>query len=88
MQTYGVTLFYSTHEAMKAEKLAKEAQLKVRIIPTPEKIHASCGFSLKFELEEEGQLRKLLQEAEVKSEGFYHVKREGLKTDYELREDL
>ncbi|MGM0216364.1 DUF3343 domain-containing protein [Enterococcus sp. AZ109] len=88
MQTYGVTLFYSTHEAMKAEKLAKEAQLKVRIIPTPEKIHASCGFSLKFELAEEGQLRELLKEGNVKSEGFYHVTRVGLKTDYELREDL
>lgn len=48
MQTYGVALFYSTREAMKAEEIAKEAQLAVRIIPTPEKIHASCGFSLKY----------------------------------------
>lgn len=88
MQEYGVVLFYSTHEAMKAEKLAKEAQLKVRIIPTPEKIHASCGFSLKYELTEEAQLCGLLLSAEVKAEGFYRVKREGLKTDYELREDL
>ncbi|MEO1771459.1 MULTISPECIES: DUF3343 domain-containing protein [Enterococcus] len=86
MQEYGVVLFYSTHEAMKAEKLAKEAQLKVRIIPTPEKIHASCGFSLKYELAEEEILSTLLQQ--VKSESFYHVKREGLKTDYELRKDL
>lgn len=88
MQEYGVVLFYSTHEAMKAEKLAKEAQLKVRIIPTPEKIHASCGFSLKYELMEETRLSTLLLQAGVKAEGFYHVKREGLKTDYELREDL
>ena len=53
MQTYGVALFYSTREAMKAEEIAKEAQLAVRIIPTPEKIHASCGFSLKYPLKEE-----------------------------------
>ena len=53
MQTYGVALFYSTREAMKAEEIAKEAQLAVRIIPTPEKIHASCGFSLKYPLAEE-----------------------------------
>ncbi|EOH93132.1 DUF3343 domain-containing protein [Enterococcus pallens] len=88
MQEYGVVLFYSTHEAMKAEKLAKEAQLNVRIIPTPEKIHASCGFSLKYELAEEAALCARLLQAEVQAEGFYHVKREGLKTEYELREDL
>ena len=36
MQTYGVALFYSPREARKAEEIAKEAQLAVRIIPTPE----------------------------------------------------
>jgi hypothetical protein len=41
---------------MKAEEIAKEAQLAVRIIPTPEKIHASCGFSLKYPLKEEEAL--------------------------------
>lgn len=84
MQTYGVALFYSTREAMKAEEIAKEAQLAVRIIPTPEKIHASCGFSLKYPLAEEDMLRSLLTEAMIASEGFYHVVQEGLKTDYTL----
>ncbi|OTO73174.1 MULTISPECIES: DUF3343 domain-containing protein [unclassified Enterococcus] len=84
MQTYGVALFYSTREAMKAEEIAKKAQLAVRIIPTPEKIHASCGFSLKYPLAEEVSLTLLLTEAEIVSEGFYHASQEGLKTDYEL----
>ncbi|MGX7204989.1 DUF3343 domain-containing protein [Enterococcus pingfangensis] len=87
MQTYGVALFYSTREAMKAEEIAKEAQLAVRIIPTPEKIHASCGFSLKYPLAEESALISLLVSAQIASEGFYHVTREGLKTEYTLRED-
>ncbi|SET57674.1 Protein of unknown function [Enterococcus malodoratus] len=84
MQTYGVALFYSTREAMKAEKIAKEAQLAVRIIPTPEKIHASCGFSLKYPLNEEDSLSSLLAEEEIASEGFYHAIQEGLKTEYTL----
>ncbi|GCF93022.1 hypothetical protein NRIC_09130 [Enterococcus florum] len=87
MQTYGVTLFDSTHEAMKAEKAAKEAQLKVRIIPTPEKIHASCGFSLKYELSNEADLLALFQQMEIQTEGFYHATRDGLKTEYERRKD-
>ena len=84
MQTYGVALFYSTREAMKAEEIAKEAQLAVRIIPTPEKIHASCGFSLKYPLKEEEALMSLLTAAEIASEGFYHAALEGLKTNYIL----
>lgn len=87
MQTFGIALFYSTREAMKAEELAKEAQLAVRIIPTPEKIHASCGFSLKYPLTEEAQLQTLLQEQKIASEGFYHGTQIGLKTEYQLRED-
>lgn len=86
METYGVALFYSTREAMKAEKIAKEAQLAVRIIPTPETIHASCGFSLKYDLDEEAQLIALLDKAAIASEGFYQAQREGLKTAYQKKQ--
>lgn len=79
MQTYGVALFYSTREAMKAEEIAKEAQLAVRIIPTPEKIHASCGFSLKYPLAEEDMLRSLLTEAMIASEGFLSCRPRGVE---------
>lgn len=86
MQTYGVALFYSTREAMKVEEIAKKAQLAVRIIPTPERIHASCGFSLKYSLSEEAQLRELLDQSAIISEGFYHANQTGLKINYELLE--
>lgn len=89
MQTYGIVLFYSTREAMKAEALLKEkAQLNVRIIPTPETIHASCGFSLKYQLADEAQLLQLLHQADIKREGIYTATRDGLKTQYQLREEL
>lgn len=42
---YGVALVPSTRQAMEGEKLAKAAGLAVRIIPTPGKLDASCGFS-------------------------------------------
>lgn len=48
MKSYGVVLFHSTREAMRAELMCQSAKLSVRIIPTPEKIYLSCGFSLKF----------------------------------------
>ena len=84
MEKFGIVLFYSTHDAMAAEELAKKKQMKVRIIPTPEKIYASCGFSLKITLEEEAAIRELFTAEQVAYENFYHVKRDGLAVTYEL----
>lgn len=87
MQTYGIMLFYSTREAMEAEKILKEAQQSVRIIPTPETIHASCGFSLKYQLEDESQIVSLVDSHQIVREGIYTAQREGLKTTYQIREE-
>ena len=38
-----VISFQSTHDAMRAEKLFQEHDIKGLIIPTPRKISASCG---------------------------------------------
>ena len=52
-ETYGIALVPSTRQAMEGEALAKAAGLAVRIIPTPGKLDASCGFSLRYELADE-----------------------------------
>lgn len=80
---YGVILFYSTQEAMKAEQLAKGNHLQVRIIPTPEKIFASCGFSLKYDLTEEAVVRQLFDDQGINYDTFYHADRQGLAVTYE-----
>ena len=54
METYGIALFYNTKDAMQAEAEARRRQIKARIVPTPGKIYASCGFSLRYDLKEEG----------------------------------
>ena len=48
MNRYLVT-FFSTHHALKAEKLLKEKIKGVTLIPTPREISSECGFSLFLE---------------------------------------
>ena len=84
MKTYGIVLFFSTQAAMKAERLAQQEHFQARIIPTPEKIHASCGFFFYITLEEEAAIRELFTAEQVAYENFYHVKRDGLAVTYEL----
>ena len=80
---YGVALVPSTRQAMEGEKLAKAAGLAVRIIPTPGKLDASCGFSLRYELSGEEVLYHFLQDLSVRTDGWYHATRQGLSTEYE-----
>ena len=80
METYGIALFYNTKDAMQAEAEAKRHQIKARIVPTPGKIYASCGFSLRYDLEEEGAL---LAQCGLSCENLYHAVRDGLKVSYE-----
>lgn len=79
---YGVALVPSTKQAMEGEKLAKAAGLAVRIIPTPGKLDASCGFSLRYELADEAALTALLDEEELAWVALYHACRQGLTVTY------
>ena len=79
---YGVVLVPSTRQAMEGEKLAKAAGLAVRIIPTPGKLDASCGFSLRYELADEAALTALLDEKGLPWAALYHACRQGLAVTY------
>lgn len=83
MEQYGIALFYNTRDAMAAEKAAKEQALRARIIGTPGKIKATCGFCLKYDVAEEGPLRDLIRRGQWRTEGFFHVVQDGLAFTYE-----
>ena len=47
---YCVVLFYSTSLAVRVEKIAKKAGLKVKLIPTPRHLSSDCGTALRLEI--------------------------------------
>jgi len=38
--------FFSTHHALKAEKILKNISSRIDLIPTPREINSECGFSV------------------------------------------
>ena len=58
--SYYTLAFDSTHMAVAAEKYLS-AQIAVSVMPTPRKITASCGISLRVELENGERLKELLK---------------------------
>ncbi len=43
-----ILVFKSTHTALKAESLLKEDEIEFRLIPTPGRLVAGCGLSIRF----------------------------------------
>ncbi|MCK4613676.1 MAG: DUF3343 domain-containing protein [Thermoplasmata archaeon] len=58
-----VALFYSTSLAIRGEKIAKGAEIKVRLIPTPRHLSSDCGIALRFEEKDKDAIIKLFAEA-------------------------
>lgn len=63
MSVYGVVLFHTTSAALRAEKVALGAGLKVKLIPTPRQFSSDCGMSLRFDREQEAAMREAMQHA-------------------------
>ena len=82
MERYGLILFPETREAMTAEKEGRAHGFAVRIVPTPGKLVASCGFSLRYELVDEAALTALLDEEGLAWVALYHACRQGLTVTY------
>ena len=58
--SYYTLAFDSTHMAVAAEKYLS-ARIAVSVMPTPRKITASCGISLRVELEDGQRLMEALE---------------------------
>ena len=67
----GVVLFASTHFAIRAEKLAKEKGLAVKLIPVPRHLSSDCGVCLRFTWDQKKGIENTLNQAGLQMEGIH-----------------
>jgi hypothetical protein len=65
---YSVVLFYSTSGAIRVEKLAKKAGLKVKLIPVPRHLSSDCGVCLRCESSDVDDVQDILDASRVEFE--------------------
>ncbi|HWQ30416.1 MAG TPA: DUF3343 domain-containing protein [Negativicutes bacterium] len=63
-------LFPNVTEGLKLEKLLKAEGIRYIIVPTPRELSKCCGVSIKYEYGDEGAIKQLAEEHEIKTEGF------------------
>lgn len=73
----------STHLVMKVEKTLLEKGIDIRVIPLPSELKASCGFSLKGNIEDKERIEEILdREIQEKLYKFYLCKKQGIKKSF------
>jgi len=70
VQDYSVVTFYSTHHALKAEKVLKK-EVEILVVPVPRSISANCGIALKFPTSEAKKTEEILARNRVAFEGIF-----------------
>jgi hypothetical protein len=78
MEQFGLIVSNSTHKIIQIEKFILEKGFKVRIIPVPKEITASCGLSIKFEISVLNNIKLILEES-FSDFSIYMVEKSGLK---------
>lgn len=68
-----VATFDNTHHALRFEKTLKENDIKLTIMPVPREVSASCGLSVKFNLEEFNRVRTLAEKNDILIKKYYEI---------------
>ncbi|PKM76391.1 MAG: hypothetical protein CVU90_12815 [Firmicutes bacterium HGW-Firmicutes-15] len=80
---YGVFTFISTSQALKAERVLKNASANFLIMPTPREISTSCGLAIKVASADRSSCHEILINNRVEVEAVYQVKAVDGKTHTE-----
>ena len=68
-----IVTFYSTHLALKFERLIKGRGLEVKLIPVPRRISSSCGIAGRISEAQLTEVKTICQEDKIEYESIYLV---------------
>lgn len=87
-EIFNLVTFNSTHSAIRAERELLNEGIKVKVIPVPTEITASCGLSIRMKLEDLEKVKNILKNNDIETAGYYHVEKLGLKKNINTIKEL
>ncbi len=82
MKEFFLAVFDSTHHALKFEKVMKDNNININIIPVPREITANCGLAVMFSGEDNHNVRQTAAANELIIKGYYNVLQKDNKKEY------
>jgi hypothetical protein len=68
---WSVVLFHSTSSAIRAESLARQAGIEVKLIPVPRQLSSDCGVCLRVVISDTDRVRQVLDGGRVEYDSIY-----------------
>lgn len=78
-EAFCVAVFNSTNHAIQGEKILKDRNIEIKVIPTPREITASCGLSIRFDKKFLEEVLSCIQSTALNIKGIYEIMRENGK---------
>lgn len=66
-----IAIFNSIHRVMEAERLLKDRELKILLIPAPRALAADCGLAIRYAEDVRPQVEAVLSEAGLLPRDLY-----------------
>jgi len=66
-----IATFFTTHAALRAEKLLKQQGIAARLIPAPRYLSADCTIALLFASSDLGRVQSILEGQGIETGGFH-----------------
>jgi len=70
----GLISFYASHHAIRAEKVLREAEFIVALIPGPRELSPNCGVALRFEYTRSEAALAILADKKVQIEAIHEYR--------------
>lgn len=68
-----IATFETTHMALLFERSCRADSIKVKIIPVPRQISASCGLACSYPCESEDEVKRIAGEKHIDVETYHHL---------------
>ena len=68
-----VVLFHSITGALQAEKRLKGKGVAIKLIPVPRQLSSDCGVCLRFQSDDEAEVRRALEEDRIDIQGIHEI---------------
>lgn len=73
LEKFMVITFYSTHFALKSEKILQDLNYDFELIPTTRKISLNCGIAIKIKAQEKNEIEHILKSHNVEVENIHNI---------------
>lgn len=73
LEKFAVITFYSTHFALKSEKILQNLNYDFKLIPIPREISSNCGLAVKIKTQEKDEIEDILKNHNVEIENIHNM---------------